>query len=156
MIVTLLSRCVEDRWQIIVGLLCELFGYAWFIALVGQATSETPWILWRFVVGSFFCIFGLPFFMVTSAALYSKMLPISIQGFGQGIRRSILSVAAILGPLWAGGSVAFSNYYVLFGVLCGLLVFTLVSWIRITTNQYYFFILQALIILSFSQLRSPQ
>lgn len=55
-------------------------------------------------------------------------------GFGQGIRRSIFSLAAIMGPLWAGGSAVnsenealFSNYYVLFGVPCGLLLLVLVS-----------------------------
>ena len=48
-------------------------------------------------------------------------------GFGQGIRRSVFSVAAILGPLWAGGSLVFSTYYILLGVPCGLLLFILVS-----------------------------
>ena len=46
-------------------------------------------------------------------------------GFGQGIRRSLFSVAAILGPLWAGGSVNIS-YYVLMGVPLGLLLLVLV------------------------------
>ena len=48
-----------------------------------------------------------------------------MSGFGQGIRRSVFSTAAILGPLWAGGTVSFS-YYILLGVPCGLLVFVTV------------------------------
>ena len=43
-------------------------------------------------------------------------------GFGQGVRRSIFSIAAILGPLWAGGTVGLSTYYILLGVPLGLLV----------------------------------
>ncbi len=46
-------------------------------------------------------------------------------GFGQGVRRSLFSVAAILGPLWAGGSVTIS-YYILMGVPLGMLVIVLV------------------------------
>jgi len=53
----------------------------------------------------------------------------SSTGFGQGIRRSVFSIAAILGPLWAGGTVAIGNsYYVLLGVPCGLLVFITVRY----------------------------
>ena len=48
-----------------------------------------------------------------------------MSGFGQGIRRSVFSTAAILGPLWAGGTVSFS-YYILLGVPCGLLLFVTV------------------------------
>ena len=48
-------------------------------------------------------------------------------GFGQGVRRSVLSIAAILGPLWAGGGFAFDNYYILLTVPFGLLLLLLVS-----------------------------
>ena len=48
-------------------------------------------------------------------------------GVGQGIRRSIFSISAILGPLWAGGAVAFDTYYILFGVPLGLLVLVMVG-----------------------------
>lgn len=57
-------------------------------------------------------------------------------GFGQGIRKSTFSLAAILGPLWAGGAGAkgalFSHYYVLFGVPCGLLLLVVVSYYSTT------------------------
>ena len=79
------------------GLVMELIGYVWMIALVGQATSSelcmvsksilscrsyagTPWVFWRFVVGAFFCIFGLPFLLVSGTSLYSKLLPKNMQG----------------------------------------------------------------------------
>lgn len=43
------------------------------------------------------------------------------------MRRSFFSIAAILGPLWTGGALAFDNYYTLLGVPLGLLLITVVS-----------------------------
>ena len=48
-------------------------------------------------------------------------------GFGQGFRRSVFAVAAILGPLWVGGSFRISCY-LLFGVPLGLLVVIMVRF----------------------------
>ena len=57
-----------------------------------------------------------------------------------------MSLAAILGPLWAGGAAVsnsqgalFSNYYALFGVPCGLLLLDVV-----------------LMLLSFASLKEPK
>lgn len=44
---------------------------------------DTPWIVWRFIVGAFFCIFGLPFVLVTGISLYSKLLPTVMQGWSE-------------------------------------------------------------------------
>ena len=41
---------------------------------------ETPWVLWRFIVGAVPILFGLPMFVATGASLYSKFLPMRIQG----------------------------------------------------------------------------
>ena len=110
--------------------------------------AETQGMLWKFLCGAIPGIFGLPLFMVTGASLYSKMIPMHIQGkemtcnniaciqlnssplhsgTGQGIRRSVFSIAAILGPLWAGGALAFNGYFILLGVPLGLVVFIMVS-----------------------------
>ena len=51
---------------------------------------------------------------------------LSCTGFGQGVRKSMFSVAAIMGPLWAGGSVSIS-YYILLGVPLALLGIVMVS-----------------------------
>lgn len=53
--------------------------------------------------------------------------PLIIAGIGQGIRRSVFSIAAILGPLWAGGALAFDTYYILLGVPLSLLTSVTVS-----------------------------
>ena len=41
---------------------------------------DTPGLLWKFMGGAGPIIFGLPFFLVTGASLYSKMLPMQVQG----------------------------------------------------------------------------
>ena len=86
-------------------------------------------------------LWGLPFVLVTGTSLYSKILPVDIQGesclcvtfshlfstgFGQGFRRSCFSVGAILGALWAGGAGSL-YYYVLLGVPAAMYVLMLVS-----------------------------
>ena len=46
-------------------------------------------------------------------------------GFGQGIRRSVASLACIMGPLWAGSGFELyycCNYYPFFGVPLVLLI----------------------------------
>lgn len=53
-----------------------------------------------------------------------------LQGFGQGIRRSVASSATIMGPLWAGSGFElfyYAQYYPLFGVPLFLLILMLVS-----------------------------
>ena len=46
-------------------------------------------------------------------------------GFGQGVRRSMGSIAAILGPLWASSTFSI-NLYITFGVILALLLLVLV------------------------------
>ena len=57
--------------------------------------------------------------------LYSIFIILIIKGFGQGVRRSTGSIAAILGPLWAGASLHL--YQVLLGVHLGILTGLMVS-----------------------------
>ena len=108
-----------------------------------------------FCVGSFLVLCGIPFFVVASASLYSKLLPRRIQGnygnrphlptcmcnivffnpqgFGQGVRRSVGALAAIVGPLWSGASMEVVDeykYYPYFGVPLGLMVVIMVSIIH--------------------------
>jgi len=44
-VVMVLSKWVGDRWQILIGLVLELFGYSWMVAFVGPGNSEAACIL---------------------------------------------------------------------------------------------------------------
>lgn len=49
-------------------------------------------------------------------------------GFGQGVRRSVASVASIMGPLWAGAAMnGMTTYYLFYGVPLGLLILIIVN-----------------------------
>ena len=43
-VVMVLSKWVGDRWQILIGLALELFGYSWTVAFVGAGRSEATCI----------------------------------------------------------------------------------------------------------------
>ena len=79
----------------------ELISYSWLLGLMGNASegntiiiseflflsfctciaySDTPWVLWRFIVGAAVNVFGVPIIFVTTTSLYSKFLPAHIQG----------------------------------------------------------------------------
>ena len=47
-------------------------------------------------------VFSLPLIVVSSISLLSKITSSTNQGLTQGIRRSFVDIACIIGPLWAG------------------------------------------------------
>jgi len=67
-------------------------------------------------------------------------------GFGQGFRRSVFAIAAILGPIWVGGAVSIS-YYLLLGVPFGLLLCIVVSFLFPVVNPQAFPVSQSIFIL---------
>jgi ceroid-lipofuscinosis MFS transporter 7 len=135
--VYLISIWLGDRWIMLSGLFLSLVSFVWLLGFTGSG-SKVSGAVWKFVLGCIPLIFGLPLNLVAGASLYSKLLPMPVQGIGQGFRRSMFSVAAILGPLWAGSALAFQTYYVLLGVPVALLAFVMV-----------------LVILSFVRLKEP-
>ena len=59
-----------------------------------------------------------------------EKLIVYVVGFGQGVRRSVGSISAIMGPLWAGAAfelVHDYHYYPFFGVPLALTILILVS-----------------------------
>jgi ceroid-lipofuscinosis MFS transporter 7 len=124
--VLFLSKKISDRWLIIIGFTSALFSYTWMTATIaGDYNGRNhAFMLSSFIVGGVVLLFGLPMLMVAGSSLFSKLIPQSIQGFGQGVRRSMGSIAAILGPLWASSTYPIS-LYVTFGVILGLLLIIL-------------------------------
>ncbi|CAB1324724.1 unnamed protein product [Coregonus sp. 'balchen'] len=60
-----------------------------------------------------------PFITVAQVSLFSKVTTEKTQGFSQGVRRSVVGLATILGPLWERGLTG--NLYVMLGVMMALL-----------------------------------
>ncbi|EGD75629.1 hypothetical protein PTSG_06693 [Salpingoeca rosetta] len=87
---------ILDRTEILVGVVLQLFGFIIFWLLPAHNAGQ----LWKFALGSVVFVGGLPFVYI-APALQAKLTTMRTQGLGQGIRRSVMSAAQIIGPLWA-------------------------------------------------------
>eukprot|EP00043_Microstomoeca_roanoka_P013590 m.133320 g.133320 ORF g.133320 m.133320 type:complete len:547 (-) comp15796_c0_seq8:196-1836(-) len=87
---------ISDRAEILAGVVLQLVGFIIFYVLPAESKQE----LWKFVLGSIVFVAGLPFVYI-APALQAKLTTMRTQGLGQGIRRSVVSAAQIIGPLWA-------------------------------------------------------
>ncbi|XP_060796464.1 major facilitator superfamily domain-containing protein 8 [Neoarius graeffei] len=114
-----ISRKVEERVVLSIGLFLANISCVWCIIFLANPQGGFSWQLMEFIVGVFLQVLGLPFIAVAQVSLFSKVTAEKTQGFSQGIRRSVGGLATILGPLWAG-SLTF-NLYVMLGVMMGLL-----------------------------------
>ncbi|XP_067951515.1 major facilitator superfamily domain-containing protein 8-like [Watersipora subatra] len=116
------SKRFKDRTLIIFGLLCQIASYSWNVYWLPKFRAHEPedyvknitLLIPSLIVN----VFGLPFLFVCHISLFSKLLPMEVQGIGHGIRRIIGGLAAILGPLWAGGLL--HNFSLMLGVMLGL------------------------------------
>ncbi|XP_031430200.1 major facilitator superfamily domain-containing protein 8-like [Clupea harengus] len=115
-----LSKRVEERVVLAVGLIVCNISCIWCLIFLANPAGSLPWQLTEFIVGVFLQVLGLPFVAVSQVSLFSKVTSEKTQGFSQGVRRSVGGLATILGPLWAGGLT--NNLYVMLGMMMALLV----------------------------------
>ncbi|KAJ4936262.1 hypothetical protein JOQ06_000861 [Pogonophryne albipinna] len=129
-----LSRRVEDRAVLGLGLIICCTACIWCLIFLCDPRGGYEWELTAFIIGVFLQLLGLPFVAVSQVSLFSKVTAEKTQGFSQGVRRSVGGLATILGPLWAGGLT--NNLYVMLGMMLALLimitVMTVLSYDRLT------------------------
>ncbi|KAF3858723.1 hypothetical protein F7725_011924 [Dissostichus mawsoni] len=129
-----LSRRVEDRAVLGMGLIICCTACIWCLVFLCDPRGGYEWELTAFIIGVFLQLLGLPFVAVSQVSLFSKVTAEKTQGFSQGVRRSVGGLATILGPLWAGGLT--NNLYVMLGMMLALLimitVMTVLSYDRLT------------------------
>ncbi|KAI9518511.1 hypothetical protein NQZ68_036393 [Dissostichus eleginoides] len=129
-----LSRRVEDRAVLGLGLIICCTACIWCLVFLCDPRGGYEWELTAFIIGVFLQLLGLPFVAVSQVSLFSKVTAEKTQGFSQGVRRSVGGLATILGPLWAGGLT--NNLYVMLGMMLALLimitVMTVLSYDRLT------------------------
>ena len=119
-LVRYLSRHISDRWLIIVGMICESMAITLLLVYLPtmRVGVHTRIDATMFILGCVIVVFGLPFFTVGNASLFSKLTDVRFQGFSQGLRRIFINLGIIMGPLWAG---AFLDMpYIMLGVMLGL------------------------------------
>uniref|UniRef100_A0A8C4DBP4 Major facilitator superfamily domain containing 8-like 2 n=1 Tax=Dicentrarchus labrax TaxID=13489 RepID=A0A8C4DBP4_DICLA len=120
-----LSRKVEDRVVLAVGLVICCAACIWCLIFLCNPRGGYGWELSAFIIGVFLQLLGLPFVAVSQVSLFSKVTAEKTQGFSQGVRRSVGGLATILGPLWAGGLT--NNLYIMLGMMLALLIMITVS-----------------------------
>ncbi|XP_072544450.1 major facilitator superfamily domain-containing protein 8 [Salminus brasiliensis] len=122
-----LSRVLEDRAVLAVGLLICCGACVWCIVFLASPQGGFAVELTEFIIGVFLQLLGLPFVAVSQVSLFSKVTAEKTQGFSQGVRRSVGGLATILGPLWAGGLTG--NLYVMLGMMLLLLVLIMIMMV---------------------------
>lgn len=134
--IKLLSKRVQDRVVLTIGMLVEIGSLTVlcvFLPIAVGREDQTQYKTSNFI--SLVSIFvvqvaGLPFILVANVSLLSKLVPEEIQGFSQGVRRSIMGMGTIMGPLWATGAtttpIAFSTVMVVLFTIVQIMIF--MSW----------------------------
>ncbi|XP_022090432.1 uncharacterized protein LOC110979169 isoform X2 [Acanthaster planci] len=101
-IIRCLSRVISDRTMLFGSLTLEILPYILLLIFYPHAIPGRSRNLWWFVTLFIIQVSGLGFLFISLVSLFSKVTPGAIQGFAQGIRRSLGGVGTIMGPLWAG------------------------------------------------------
>lgn len=140
-LLSMLSKRISDRAILLVGLVGNTLTLIFLIVYLPHACpGDKTWLSYLlFAIPTFGNIFSLPFIVLASISLLSKITSPESQGLTQGIRRTVVGLACILGPNWSGNylsslssiSLSFTNFillgsfykqwYLLLGPLIGLL-----------------------------------
>jgi len=125
LLLSFLTKKISDRALLVIGLAGNLITlvYLFFYlphAVVGR--TEIKDIL-AFILPLMGNVFSLPFIAIGSISALSKITRKETQGLTQGIRRSVVGIACIYGPIWAG--VFYGEWYILFSSLIGIVSLSL-------------------------------
>lgn len=124
MLVRYLSKKLQDRTMILMGLLTLILACGWLIYAVPSSDPKHPSEnLPKFIVGMILDMYALPFLVVCSISLYTKVTRKENQGLSQGLRRVVVGMGTIIGPLWTGSALSWP--YIMLGVMLGLLIMSL-------------------------------
>ena len=126
LLLSFLTKLITERYLLLIGLIGNILTLIFLfvyvpIAKIGD-TSFTAILL--FMLPVFGNVFSLPLIALGSISLISKITSPNTQGQTQGIRRMVVGVSTILGPIWAG--VYYGNWRVLFGALIALVALSLI------------------------------
>lgn len=137
-LLSFLTKKVPDRYLLLIGLIGNLSTLIFLLvyvpnAVIGRASFSD---ILLFAIPVFGNLFSLPFIALGSISAISNITSVKTQGLTQGIRRCIVGIATIYGPIWSG--VFYGSWYFLFSSLIALvcisLLMLLCSFKRIKTN----------------------
>ncbi|KAL7062574.1 hypothetical protein AAHC03_01340 [Spirometra sp. Aus1] len=100
----LMSRCMEDRTLVLLGLFFLTVSYAFLSFVMHSVLTMTKALgATLVVVGVGIHVIGMPFPLAITESLYTKFIPSQQLDKAQTILRTIINVAFLLGP-YVGGS----------------------------------------------------
>ncbi len=125
-LLSLLTKRVSERVLLLCGLLGNILTLVFLFVYVPIAKKGEKDILsiLLFMLPVFGNVFSLPLIALGSISALSKITSVHTQGQTQGIRRMMVGVSTILGPIWTGAY--YGNWRVLFGALIALVALSLV------------------------------
>jgi len=100
------SRCVSDRALVRLGLCLSVVALIWHTCTIPRFKIGDRSQFKYFGIGVFLQLLGCPVVAEIGLALYSKLLPENVQGFGHGVRRFFSQLAVLLGPLWGASTLS--------------------------------------------------
>lgn len=104
LLLSFISKKINDRTMLLVGLIGNLSTLIFLIVYLPKAVPNNGQIkdVVLFMAPVFANVFSLPLIVLSSISLLSKLTSQANQGLTQGLRRTMVGIACILGPNWAG------------------------------------------------------
>lgn len=140
-ILGLISKRVKDRSLLLIGIIGNLITLIFLMVYLPYQSPDKKVIELKdyalFMLPVFANVSSLPLIVLGSISLLSKLTSLETQGLTQGIRRTVVGIACILGPNWSG--TFYGQWYVLIGSLIGVLslslLMTLLSFKHLRANE---------------------
>ena len=102
------SKRIKDRYLLLIGILGNM---STLIFLIVYLPTQKPCLeapafkdYAMFMIPVFGNVSSLPLIVLGSISLLSKITNMETQGLTQGIRRTVVGIACIMGPIWSGKS----------------------------------------------------
>jgi len=101
-----ISKKISDRMLLLIGLIGNLATLIFLIIYLPKTTPNKPKVelkeYFLFMIPVFGNVFSLPLIVLSSISLLSKLTSSESQGLTQGLRRTVVGIACIIGPDWSG------------------------------------------------------
>jgi len=104
------TKKIKDRTLLLTGLVLNLATLIFLLIYLpkyDQPKNPDPTQIplteyFIFMCPTFLNVFSLPLIVLASISLLSKITSKENQGLSQGLRRTVVGIACIIGPAWAG------------------------------------------------------
>ncbi len=112
----LMSKCIEDRKLIVIGLGFLVLAYVYLTAVIFSLDTLGESGKFLVVIGVAIHVIGMPFPLAISESLYTKFVPATRLDQAQTILRTVINVAFLVGP-YVGGSLQAHPFAVFMSML---------------------------------------